>query len=73
MKIKKGDTVEIISGRNKGQIGKIYSILKNKDKVTIKDVNLKIKHIKPQQKEEKGKIEKIEGPIHLSNIKLKKD
>ena len=73
MKIKKGDTVEIISGKYKRKTGLISSIKKNKDQVTIEGINIKIKHVKPQQKDEKGKIEQIEGPIHISNIKLKKD
>lgn len=73
MKIKKGDTVEIISGIHKGEIGKITSIIKNKQTITIKNINMRIKHVKPQQKDEKGKIERIEGPIHLSNIKITRD
>nr|ARW65024.1 ribosomal protein L24 [Polysiphonia sertularioides] len=73
MKIKKGDTIEIISGKYKKNIGEVSSVLRNENKVTVKGFNIKVKHIKPQQKDEKGKIEKVEGPIHISNIKIKRD
>ena len=68
--VKNGDTVKIISGKYKGQIGKITKILHKKSQVIIKNINLKTKHIRPNQKEESGQIINIEAPIHSSNVML---
>nr|ARW60656.1 ribosomal protein L24 [Polysiphonia sp.] len=70
MKIKKGDNVKIISGRHKGEYGKVNLVLKNKNQIIIENINIKTKHNKPKQTEEKGNIKKIESPIHYSNIKI---
>lgn len=70
MKIKRGDLVEIISGKEKGKKGKISLIIKKKNQVIIENINIKTKHIKPKQQNEKGYLKKIESPIHCSNIKL---
>lgn len=68
--VKNGDTVKIISGKYKGQIGEITKILRKKNQVIIKNINLKTKHIRPNQKEESGQIVNIEAPIHSSNVML---
>ena len=68
--VKNGDMVKIISGKYKGEIGEITKILHKKKLVILKNLNLKTKHIKPNQKEENGKILSIEGPIHSSNVML---
>ena len=70
LKIKKGDNVQIISGKEKGKQGLVISILKNRQQVIIENINIKIKHVKPKQTEEKGIIKEIEFPIHYSNIKI---
>nr|YP_009396455.1 ribosomal protein L24 [Polysiphonia scopulorum]ARW65641.1 ribosomal protein L24 [Polysiphonia scopulorum] len=70
IKIKKGDNVEVRSGKEKGKQGKVISIIKNKEYIVIENINIKTKHIKPRQTDEKGTIKKIECPIHYSNIKL---
>nr|YP_010619128.1 Ribosomal protein L24 [Pterosiphonia complanata]WAX03141.1 Ribosomal protein L24 [Pterosiphonia complanata] len=70
IKIKKGDDIKIISGKHKGEYGKVFSVLKNNKQVIIENINIKTKHIKPKQTEDKGYIQKIEKPIHYSNIKL---
>lgn len=70
MHVKKGDTVQIIAGKYKNKIGEIIQILPQTSKVIIKNLNIKIKHIKPKQGEEKGKIINFEAPIHSSNVKL---
>ena len=67
-KIKIGDTVQIISGKEKGKTGKVQIIYHKKDKLLIKDINKKIKHIKPKVRGESGKIEKFDSPIHYSNV-----
>lgn len=68
--VKNGDTVQIISGKHKGEIGKITKILRKKSQVIINNLNIKTKHVKPNQKEESGKIINFEAPIHSSNVML---
>ena len=68
--VKNGDTVQIISGKYKGQIGKIIKILQKKEQVVIENINIKTKHLRPKQKEESGKIINFEAPIHSSNVML---
>nr|YP_007878218.1 50S ribosomal protein L24 [Calliarthron tuberculosum]AGA63829.1 50S ribosomal protein L24 [Calliarthron tuberculosum] len=68
--VKKGDTVQIISGRQKGEIGVILKILTKTSQVIVKNLNLKIKHVRKNQEEESGKIINFEAPIHSSNIML---
>ncbi|KAG0476464.1 hypothetical protein HPP92_013305 [Vanilla planifolia] len=70
MHVKVGDTVKVISGHDKGKIGEITQIFRHNSKVIVKDINLKTKHMKGRQKDEPGKIVKIEAPIHSSNVML---
>lgn len=64
-KFKKNDEIIVISGADKGKKGKLLSV--NKDKVLVEGVNIKTIHRKPTS-QEAGKIEKVEKPIHISNI-----
>ena len=68
--VKTGDTVQIISGNHKGQTGKIIQVIPKTKKVIIKNLNLKVKHIRPNQEEESGKIINFEAPIDSSNVML---
>lgn len=68
--VKNGDIVEIISGRYKGQTGKIIKTLYKSSQVIIENLNVKTKHTRPNQKEESGKIVNFEAPIHSSNVML---
>nr|QCI06641.1 ribosomal protein L24 [Erythroglossum lusitanicum] len=68
--LKKGDTVEIISGKYKGQKGEIIKLIISKNTLIVNNINLKTKHIKPNKKEEQGQIKSIEAPIHRSNAKI---
>jgi large subunit ribosomal protein L24 len=70
MHVKKGDTVQIISGKDKGKVGEILKVLPKSSKVVVKDVNLRTKHVKPQMEGESGKIVTFEAPIHSSNVML---
>lgn len=70
MKIRQGCEVEVISGKYKGSKGRIISICKKRSSVTIENLNMKTKHLKPKQNDEKGCIKQIEGMIHKSNIKI---
>lgn len=68
--VKKGDNVQIISGKYKGEIGKISKTFIKTGKVLIQNINLKTKHIRPKQEGETGQIIKIEAAIHSSNVML---
>ncbi|XP_004487627.1 large ribosomal subunit protein uL24c [Cicer arietinum] len=68
--VKVGDTVKVISGHEKGQIGEITKIFKHNSTVIVKDLNLKTKHVKSREEGEPGQINKVEGPIHSSNVML---
>jgi large subunit ribosomal protein L24 len=70
MHIKTGDTVQVISGRDKGKVGKILKTLPKESKVIIEGVNVKTKHVKPTQEGESGQITTFEGAIHSSNVML---
>jgi len=68
--VKIGDTVRVISGFHKNEIGEITKINKKTGKVLVKGVNFKFKHIKPNNENEIGEIKQFETPIHHSNVKL---
>mgnify|MGYP002785676317 CR=1 FL=1 len=70
MHVKKGDTVQIIAGADKGKVGEILATFPQLSKVIVKGVNIKTKHVKPQQEGESGRIVTQEGPIHSSNVML---
>lgn len=70
MHVKKGDTVQVIAGKDKGKIGEILRTIPKTSKVVVKGVNIKTKHVKPQQEGESGQIITIESPIHSSNVML---
>lgn len=68
LKLKKGDTVRVISGESRGQEGKIIYIDTKKNRVIVEAVNMISKHSKPSAKSPNGGITKQEGSIHISNL-----
>ena len=72
MKLKKGDKVVVIAGKDRTKTGKITKVLKN-DKVVVEGINIVKKHMKPNQQNDKGSIIEVEAPIHVSNVKLVKE
>ncbi len=70
MKIKKGDTVLIISGKDKGKKGKVFKVLLKENKILIEGVNLRKRHQKPKKSGEKGQIIVKPAPIDVSNAKI---
>ena len=68
-KIKKGDSIIVITGKDKGKLGNVLSILKDKDRVIVQGVNIIKRHRKATQ-ESPGKIEELEASIHISNVSL---
>lgn len=69
MKLKKGDNVIIITGKDKGKRGKIARVLVKQNKVIIEGANMTKKHQRPKRSNEKGSIISIAMPIHASNVK----
>lgn len=68
--VKKGDTVQIIAGSDKGKVGEVLQTLPKASKIIVKGVNIRTKHVKPQQEGESGQIVTSEAPIHSSNVML---
>lgn len=70
MHVKKGDTVVVIAGKDKGKVGKVLNAMPKKERVVVEGVNIVIKHQKPtQQMQQGGRIEQ-EGSVHVSNVML---
>lgn len=70
MKIKKGDTVKVIAGRDNNAEGKVLSVDAKKGKVLVEGVNMVTKHAKPSQANPNGGIIQKEAPIDISNVML---
>lgn len=68
--IKTNDNVIILTGKYKGQQGKVIKIFQKNNTAIIENINIKTKHRKPIRENEAGSIEKISAPIHISNIAL---
>ena len=70
LNVKKGDTVVVISGKDKGKQGKILTAIPEKSRVIVQGANMITKHVKPRKQGEAGGRIEQEGAIHVSNVKL---
>ena len=70
MKIKKGDQVKIVSGKDKGKTGKVIRVFPEDNKVLVEGLNLFKKHVKSHQQDKKGEIILIPKPITVSKIMM---
>lgn len=70
MKIKKDDTVLIISGKDRGKKGKVLRVFPKENRILVEGINLRKKHQKPKRGGEKGQIIELPAPIDISNAKL---
>jgi len=70
MKLKKGDRVKIIAGKDKGKRGKVLQIFQAENKVSVEGVNLTIKHLRPKKQGEKGQKIEFPAPLSASNLML---
>ena len=70
LNIKKGDTVYVNAGNDKGKTGKVLSVDPSKDRAIVEGVNVVSKHTKPNSKQPQGGIIKQEAGIHVSNLQL---
>lgn len=69
MKIKKGDKVEVITGKDKGKKGPVVKAFPKLDMVLVESVNMKKRHTKPKKQGQKGQIVEMAMPIHVSNVR----
>ncbi len=67
LKIKTGDNVIVITGKDKGKTGNVLSVLRSKDRIVVEGVNI-VKHHRKATQENPGKIEEKEASIHISNV-----
>lgn len=70
MRIKKGDTVYILSGNDKGKTGEVLEIIPKTEKIVVKGINIRKKHVKPRKQGEEGGILPIECAIHSSKVNV---
>ncbi|HRS52168.1 MAG TPA: 50S ribosomal protein L24 [Candidatus Marinimicrobia bacterium] len=70
LRIRKNDTVMVITGESKGKIGKVLKVFPDKERVIVEGVNFIKRHTRPSQKNPQGGIIEKEAPIHMSNVKL---
>lgn len=68
--LKKDDQVEVIAGKDKGQVGKILRVLPEKNKAVVERINMIKRHTKPTEMHQQGQIVEREAPIHVSNLQL---
>ena len=68
--IKKGDTVYVNAGNDKGKTGKVLEVLRDKDRVIVEGVNMIKRHTKPNSQHPQGAIVEREAAIHISNVQL---
>lgn len=68
MKIKKGDMVKVIAGKDKDKEGKVIAVNKKDNTVLVEGINMVTKHAKPSMSNQQGGIRQQEAPIHVSNV-----
>jgi len=70
MKIKKGDSVLIITGKDRGRKGKVLKALPEREKLIVEGINIRKKHVRPKKSGEKGQTIEIPAPIYTFNAKV---
>jgi large subunit ribosomal protein L24 len=70
LKIKKGDRVVVLSGKDKGKTGEVTRSIPKEQKVIVSGVNVATRHRKPSQANPQGGLEKIEAPMHVSKVAI---
>ena len=70
LKIKKGDTVYVLSGEDRGRQGRVLEVLPKKERAIVEGINIVSKSAKPSAKHPQGGIIKMEAPLHISNLSL---
>ena len=70
IKIKTGDTVRVMSGKDRGKTGTVLKVIRDKDRVLVEGVNIVTKRVKPTAEKPEGGLVEKEAPIHISNVML---
>ena len=70
MRLRKGDTVQVITGKDKGKTGEVLRTLPNENRVIVEGVNMRTRHVKPTQEGESGQIVNEEASLHASNVMI---
>ena len=68
MKIRKGDTVIVVAGNDRGQTGTVQEVIREKNRVVVEGVNLRYRHKKPTQQNPQGERIRVESSINASNV-----
>jgi len=70
MRIRKGDTVQVINGKDKGKTGEVLKTIPIENRVIVQGINLRTRHVKPTQEGESGQIVTEEASLHASNVMI---
>jgi large subunit ribosomal protein L24 len=70
LKIKKGDKVVILSGKDKGKTGEVTRSLPRDSKVVVAGINISTRHRKPTQANPQGGLDRVEAPLHVSKVAI---
>ena len=70
MKFKKGDTILVISGKDKGKTGKVLKAMPKESKILAEKINLRKKHVRPKREGEKGQVVEVSAALNISKVKL---
>ncbi len=70
MKIKKGDKVKILTGKDRNKTGKVLQVFTDRNKASVEGLNLSVKHIRPRREGEKGQRIEFPSPMNISNLSL---
>lgn len=70
LKVKKGDTVQVLSGNDKTKTGEVLQVIPKTEKIIVKGVNIRKKHVKPRKQGEESGIISVECPIHMSKVNV---
>ena len=70
MKIKKGDMVKIMTGKDRGKTGKVSKVIPSEEKIIVEGMNIKKKNMKPRKQGQKGHIAQISAPFYASNAMI---
>lgn len=69
-RIKKGDTVKVLLGKDRGKTGRVMAVLPEQRRVLVEGVNMVKKHIRPRRSGEKGQRVSVAAPLHISNVQV---
>jgi large subunit ribosomal protein L24 len=70
LKIRKGDTVQLLSGKDRGKRGQVIEVQRDQDRVVVEGLNIRKKNVRPRRQGEKGQIVEFPGAVNSSNVAL---